>query len=39
MFGSGNDIAAHRHHQMVNPMTDTITHGTEPWFARPKRGV
>ena len=38
MFGQGNDITAHRCHWMVNPMTDTTTHGTGLQFARPIKG-
>ena len=37
-FGWGNDIAACRHHQIVDLMTDTIAHRTQSWFARPKMG-
>ena len=37
-FGWGNDIAAHRHHWIVNLETDVTTHGTGSWLTRPNMG-
>ena len=35
VFGQGNDIAAHRCHQLVNLEINVTTHGTGSWLARP----
>ena len=34
-FCWGNDVAAHRCHQIVNLETNATTHGTGSWLARP----
>ena len=37
-FGQGNDIAAHRCHQIVNLEINVTTHGTGSQLARPNMG-
>ena len=38
MFGQGNDVTAHRCHQMVNLEINVTTHRTGSQLARPNMG-